>query len=118
MSLDSTIQQDELSKEPKQSMSPLKQISTNNYSINPPVVAEQDSSEESDEILIVEVQLGQNVKTQLQIARSQNIDEVSRQFCLQHCKLLSVTCRVESQLRAEGGRDTHECNLELLPQGR
>lgn len=64
MSLDSTIQQDELSKEPKQSISPLKQISTNNYSINPPpVVAEPDSSEESDEILIVEVQLGQNVKT-------------------------------------------------------
>jgi len=68
MSLDSTIQQDELSKESKPSVSPVKQISTNNYSINPP--AEQDSCEESDEILIVEVQLGQNVKTQLQIARS------------------------------------------------
>ena len=41
---------------------------------------------DDDEILIVEVQLGEKVKTQLQIARSQNISEVSREFCKQHGK--------------------------------
>ena len=45
-----------------------------------------ESGVDEDEILIVEVQLGDKVKTQLQIARSQNISEVSRAFCKQHGK--------------------------------
>ena len=63
---------------------------------------------DEDEILIVEVQLGNKVKTQLQIARSQNISEVSREFCKQHGKWvvhLTFRCRAELRLRGQGRRD-------------
>lgn len=46
----------------------------------------QNESDVEDEVLIVEVQLGANVKTQLQIGKSQNIDYVSKEFCKQHGK--------------------------------
>ena len=63
---------------------------------------------DEDEILIVEVQLGDKVKTQLQIARSQNISEVSREFCKQHGKWgvhLNFGCRAKLRLRGQGRGD-------------
>lgn len=59
---------------------------------------EDTNASELDEVLIVEVSLGENNKKQLQIGKNDSIEEVSTRFCREHGLNEDLQAKVEGIL--------------------